>query len=111
MDYDSLGAMGKPPMTGNLAPLFPLLACVLGFLGCGEAPLQTPTQFLAGYAEADITPPEGFVMGGYGPPGGFRRSTGVHDPIKLQVAFIANDAPQAFVVATIDTVGFFHDFG
>ncbi|MBI5479517.1 MAG: neutral/alkaline non-lysosomal ceramidase N-terminal domain-containing protein [Deltaproteobacteria bacterium] len=87
-------------------------ALLLAGVGCsGEEPLRTPTQFFVGYAEADVTPPIGTIMGGYGPPGGYRRSTGTHDPIMAQVAIIANDAPQAFVYITMDTVGYFHDFG
>lgn len=89
----------------------PLLSALLTLtLGCGSEPEKIPTQFLVGYAEVDVTPPIGDIMGGYGPPGGYRRSTGVHDPIKAQVAVIANDAPQAMVIVTMDTVGFFHDY-
>ena len=87
-------------------------AVLLAAPGCGgEEPLKTPTQLFVGYAEADVTPPLGSIMGGYGPPGGYRLSTGIHDPIKTQVAIIANDAPQAMVIVTMDTVGYFHDYG
>lgn len=72
---------------------------------------QAPTGFRFGYAEADVTPPLGTVLGGFGPPGGIRQMTGVHDPLLAQVAFIANDAGEAFVVVAVDSAGYFYDFG
>jgi hypothetical protein len=80
-------------------------------LGCeGDDTGKTPTQFLLGYAEVDVTPPLDTVMAAYGPPGGYRRSEGTHDPLLAQIAVIANDADQAFVLVTFDAPGFMYDF-
>jgi hypothetical protein len=79
-------------------------------LGCGDEPQKTPTQFLLGYAEVDVTPPLDTVMAAYGPPGGYRRTEGTHDPLLAQIAVIANDADQAFVLVTFDGPGFMYDF-
>ena len=80
-------------------------------LGCeGDDTGKVPTQFLLGYAEVEITPPLDTVMAAYGPPGGYRRTEGTHDPLLAQIAVIANDADQAFVLVTLDVPGFMYDF-
>lgn len=106
---------------------FPLLI-LLGWavlIGCGgtggtgatdlpqadESAVSEPTGFLFGYAQTDITPPIGTVLGGFGAPGGIRKMTGVHDPLLAQVAFFANDAGDAYVMVAVDSAGYFHDFG
>jgi hypothetical protein len=101
----------------SLASFVALLGCGGGsncdseaLLGCGGGPETTPTQFLVGYAEVDVTPPLDTVMAAYGPPGGYRRSDGTHDPLLAQIAVVANDADQAFVLVTIDVPGFMYDF-
>ena len=60
------------------------LLCACGG-GQGE---REPSSIAAGYAEADITPPIGYPLGGFGAPGGLRLATGVHDPILTQVAVL-----------------------
>ncbi|MBI5481732.1 MAG: hypothetical protein HY906_22945 [Deltaproteobacteria bacterium] len=78
------------------------LVAILGaWPGCGSQAEKIPARFLVGYAEVDVTPPVGTIMGGYGPPGGFRRATGTHDPLLAQVAVIANDADQAYDMGRI----------
>ncbi len=70
-----------------------------------------PTKFMVGYAQADVSPPIGTALGGYGVPGGGRACTGVQDPLMIEIAFIANDARDAFVLMSIDSTGYFYDFG
>jgi hypothetical protein len=86
-----------------------LLGACAGGGGKGPAPAELP--FLAGYAEVDVTPPEGIVMGGYGMPGGLRTTTGVHDPLRAQALLLRNDAGQAFLLITVDNSGWFWEFG
>lgn|GEM_PF-953760 len=76
-----------------------------------EAEKPDPTKFMVGYAEVEVTPPVGTALGGYGAPGGGRQSTGTHDPLMSQVAFIANDAGDAMIIMSYDTTGFFFEFG
>ena len=102
------------------------LASVVALLGCGgdSCPKdsllgckndvndtgKTPTQLLLAYTEVDITPPLDTVMAAYGPPGGYRRTEGTHDPLKAEIAVIANDADQAIVFVTLDVPGCMYDF-
>jgi len=95
----------------------PLVAVVIVLTSCGgggsggntSGPSALP--FLAGYAEVDISPPEGIVMGGYGLPGGVRTTTGVPDPLRAQGLFLQNEAGQAFLLITVDNSGWFWEFG
>jgi hypothetical protein len=85
-----------------------LLAACGGGGSSAEAPETLP--FRVGYAEVDVSPPEGTVMGGYGMPGGFRTTTGVHDPLRAQALLIQNDEDQAFLLVTVDNSGYFWEF-
>lgn len=76
-----------------------------------EAPPITPTKFLVGFAEKDITPPLGTVMGAYGAPGGGRKIEGVHDRLRAQVMLFLNDAGQALVLVAMDISGAGFEFG
>ena len=67
--------------------------------------------FLVGYAEVDVTPADGTVMGGYGMPGGLRVSTGVHDPLRAQATLFQNPAGRAFLLIEVDNAGWFWEFG
>lgn len=94
--------------------LFIWMLILIGIHGCFEAPwapVKEPTSFSAGYAEIDITPPIGTALGGFGPPGGFRLATGVHDPLCAQVALFTNDADQSLMLITIDATGYMYEFG
>ena len=64
-----------------------------------------------GYGEADVTPPLGTPLGGFGMPGGIRVITGVHDPLLAQAALFVNPAGEAFVLVTLDSAGAFYDYG
>lgn len=72
---------------------------------------EDATKLRFGYAEADISPPLGTMLGGYGMPGLGRATTAIHDPIMLQVALFANDVNDAFALITVDAAGFSYDFG
>ena len=76
-----------------------------------EQPALTPTTFSVGYAEQDITPGLGTIMGGFGGPGDARRATGVNDPLMAQALFVTNDADDALLMITLDVAGMFYDFG
>lgn len=83
-------------------------------VACGGEGLPdgTATRFRMGYAEVDITPPEGTVLGGYGVPGMDRVSRGEgHDPLMAQAALFVNDAGGAFLVIAADLAGYLWDFG
>jgi len=60
-------------------------------------------ELLAGVSTADITPPVGGMMGGYGDRG-LSVSTGVHDPLMAK-ALVLKDADTALAIVTIDLVG------
>jgi hypothetical protein len=65
----------------------------------------------AGYAEADITYESPTTLGGYGIPGGVRVSDGIHDRLLAQAAVFINDRDETFVIVSIDSIGFFFDYG
>ncbi len=76
--------------------------------GCGSG---GGTGLRVGYAEVDITPPVGTILGGYGVPGQERVTTGVHDPLLGQAAMFVNDAGEAFLILSVDLAGYLWDFG
>ena len=88
-------------MTVALAP-----ACGDGSAGPGKA-----TGFRMGYAETDITPPVGTIMGGYGMPGMNRVTTGTHDPLMGQAALFVNNLGEALLIISVDLTGYMWDFG
>lgn len=71
----------------------------------------TPTRLFLQVAELDISPPLGTVLGGYGPPGGTRKATAVHDPLMATAALFTNDAGQAFLLLGTDLQGYFANLG
>jgi hypothetical protein len=75
-----------------------------------EADIE-PTEFRMGFATADVSPPLGTVMGGFGAPGGYRDMEEINDPLLAQVALFVNDAGQAFIIISQDTAGYSFDFG
>jgi len=93
-----------------LLALVSLVACS-GGSSSGDEPAPTGLPFVAGYAEVDVTPPDGIAMGGYGMPGGLRNIEGVHDRLRAQALYLANDAGQAFLLVTIDSAGYFWEMG
>lgn len=87
-------------------------AVLAGACGGDDGTDGTATRFRMGYAEVDITPPEGTVLGGYGVPGMDRVSRGPgHDPLMAQAALFVNDAGGAFLVIAADLAGYLWDFG
>lgn len=76
-----------------------------------DIPPVVPTSFRLGYAETDITPPVGTVLGGYGVPAMNRVTTGTHDPLMGQAALFVNNAGQAFLIISVDLAGYMWDFG
>lgn len=86
-------------------------ACTLVvLLACSEPPTSEATILQFGYAEVDITPPVGAILGGYGFPMTARRATGTHDPLLAQLALFHNDIGDAFVIVTVDAAGYSFDF-
>lgn len=85
----------------------------LGWTACsgGQDRAGQPSRFQVGYAQVVITPPVGTILGGYGVPGQGRRATGTHDPLLAQAALFVNDLGQAFLVISVDLVGYMWDFG
>jgi hypothetical protein len=79
--------------------------------GDSTGEVEALTSLMVGYGEADVTPPVGTPLGGFGPPGGGRVMTGVHDPLLAQAALFVNPGGQALVVITLDATGAFYDFG
>jgi len=77
----------------------------------GDNGPSTPTRLYLRVAEQDISPPVGTVLGGYGPPGGTRKATAIHDPLMATAALFTNDAGQAFLVIGTDLQGYFADLG
>ncbi|RJO63784.1 MAG: hypothetical protein C4523_19445 [Myxococcales bacterium] len=74
-------------------------------------PVTEPTKLLLGYGEADVSPPLGTVLGGFGAPGGVRKITAIHDPLLAQAALFVNDAGEAFLLISLDSAGYFFEFG
>lgn len=77
-----------------------------------EAPEATPaepTRLYLRTASVDITPGLGTVLGGYGPPGGTRKATGVNDPLLATAALFTNDAGQALLLISADLEGWSAD--
>ncbi len=70
-----------------------------------------PTGFVVGYAEVDVSPPLGTILGGYGGPAQNRGITAFNDPLMAQILYVANDAGQNFMMISLDTAGYFYDFG
>jgi len=60
-------------------------------------------ELLAGVSTADITPPVGGMMGGYGDRG-LSVSTGVHDPLTAK-ALVLKNVDTALAIVTMDLVG------
>lgn len=69
------------------------------------------TRLSVGYAERNITPALGAILGGFGGPGDERRATGVHDPLMAQAIWFSNDASQNLLIISIDVAGMLYDFG
>ena len=66
--------------------------------------MNTPgAQALAGWAEADITPPLGFPMGGRGPV--FDPAQQVADPLLAQVVVLQDHRRRRLLLASLDIVG------
>jgi hypothetical protein len=86
-------------------------AVALAACGTGSEDAGGPSRFRVGYAEADLTPPVGTILGGYGIPGQGRTTTGTHDALRGQVALFANDAGEAFLIVAVDLAGYLWDFG
>ena len=87
-----------------------ILLLLAGLAGCtaddtGDEPLRF------GYFEVDLTPPVGTILGGFGYPGGTRKSTANHDPLLGQAALFVNGAGQSFLLITVDSAGYMYDFG
>ncbi len=72
---------------------------------------RTASRFRLGYAETDITPPVGTILGGYGVPGQGRVTTGTHDPLMGQAALFVNDLGETFLILSADLAGYMWDFG
>ncbi len=72
---------------------------------------RTASRFRMGYAETDITPPVGTILGAYGVPGEGRVTTGTHDPLMGQAALFVNDLGDAFLIVSVDLAGYMWDFG
>ncbi len=75
-----------------------------------EAEPQVASKFYMGYSDVNINPPLGTPIGGYGVLK-VRWVEGVHDDLMAQVAFFKNDVDQAYIIVSIDNVGYFYDFG
>jgi hypothetical protein len=76
-----------------------------------DAAVASPARLFVRTAELDVSPPLGTVLGGYGPPGGTRKATDVHDPLMATAALFTNDAGQAFLLIGADLQGWFADLG
>lgn len=88
-----------------------IFLCVFCF-SCGDSKeTNEPAKFFLGYADKDITPPTGTILGGYGLPGQHRRSTGSHDPLMAQAALFSNDAGERFLIISLDVQMYFWEFG
>jgi neutral ceramidase len=76
------------------------------FIFCGALAANAQAKLMAGVGKADITPPVGTPLAGYGGRLG-RPSTGVHDPTEARALVIDNGAEKiAFV--SVDHLGFDH---
>jgi len=89
--------------------LLMLGALAMGSAACDRSEGGTGMQ--VGYAEIEITPPTGTILGGYGVPGQRRVTTGVHDPLLAQAALFVNREGQAFLILSVDLAGYLWDFG
>jgi neutral ceramidase len=69
---------------------------------CGLVPARS-AELRAGVGRADITPPVGTPLGGYGERKG-AASTGVHDPIRAK-ALVLDDGVTRLAILTSDLVG------
>ncbi len=94
------------------------LALLVASMGClalacdpGPAGPARATGIRTGYAETDLTPPLGTVMGAYGVPSEGRVTTGTHDPLMGQAALFVNDVGEAFLIIGVDLAGYMWDFG
>ncbi|HOD00919.1 MAG TPA: hypothetical protein PKH54_13310 [Myxococcota bacterium] len=76
-----------------------------------DLPPVVPDSFQVGYAELDITPPVGTILGGYGVPAMNRVTEGTHDPLMAQAALFTNNAGQALLLISADLAGYMWDFG
>lgn len=72
---------------------------------------EEPTTLYFGYAEVDVTPEVGVVLGGFGAPGGVRANEGHNDPLLAQAAYFKNDIGDGFLLIAIDNAGYSFDFG
>src|SRR5688500_15872014 len=83
-------------------PLGPLLACCALAAGLQlDSRAIDDSVLRAGYAEVDITPPLGGSMPGYFQD---RRATGILDPLKSRVLYLAK-GDRAIAVVACDLVG------
>ena len=64
---------------------------------------ETGGRVLCGWAEADITPPLGFPMGGRGPV--FDPAERIADPLMAQVFILVDRRGRRVVLASLDTIG------
>ncbi len=75
---------------------------VLGTVAGWLTPVWCAEPIRIGVAEADITPPDGFLMAGYYHE---RRATGAHDPLKAKaIVFRGEDEQAAIVVCDLTGV-------
>ena len=73
---------------------------------CGAASARAQAKLLAGTGKADITPPIGTPLAGYGGRLG-RPSTGVHDPTEAR-ALIIDNGTEKIAFLSVDHLGFDH---
>ena len=72
--------------------------CVFGLLLCGAVRLDAAGKELsAGVVRIEITPPVGYIMGGYGERKG--ASTGVHDPLFATVLVLQADGISVAIIS------------
>lgn len=72
--------------------------CVFGLLLCGVSRLAAAGKELsAGVVRIEITPPVGYIMGGYGERKG--ASTGVHDPLFATVLVLQADGISVAIIS------------
>src|SRR5437763_93161 len=73
---------------------------------CGAASARAQARLLAGTGKADITPPIGTPLAGYGARLG-KPSTGVHDPTEAR-ALILDSGAEKIAFLSVDHLGFDH---
>lgn len=83
----------------------------IGDIAPEDLPPVVPDSFMVGYAETDITPPVGTILGGYGLPAMNRVTEGTHDPLMAQAALFENNAGQSLLLISADLAGYMWDFG